>query len=41
MNAAIGLCDAAYGLGAGLFFIGYFLCEVPGNLALERSATLK
>jgi sugar phosphate permease len=29
MNAVIGLSDAAYGLGAGLFFIGYFLCEVP------------
>ncbi|WP_124095251.1 MFS transporter [Burkholderia gladioli] len=36
MNAAIGLSDAAYGLGAGLFFIGYFLCEVPSNLALSR-----
>ncbi|WER50140.1 MFS transporter [Cupriavidus sp. WKF15] len=36
MNAAIGLSDAAYGLGAGLFFVGYFLCEVPSNLALER-----
>ncbi|EGD04054.1 permease of the major facilitator superfamily protein, partial [Burkholderia sp. TJI49] len=36
MNAAVGLSDAAYGLGAGLFFIGYFLCEVPSNLALGR-----
>ncbi|CAG9266543.1 Putative tartrate transporter [Paraburkholderia unamae] len=36
MNAAVGLSDAAYGLGAGLFFIGYFLCEVPSNLALSR-----
>jgi MFS family permease len=36
MNAAIGLSDAAYGAGAGLFFIGYFLCEVPSNLALDR-----
>ncbi|XDA04085.1 MFS transporter (plasmid) [Cupriavidus sp. Agwp_2] len=36
MNAALGISDAAYGLGAGLFFIGYFLCEVPSNLALER-----
>ncbi len=36
MNAAIGLSDAAYGLGAGLFFVGYFLCEVPSNLALSR-----
>jgi MFS transporter, ACS family, tartrate transporter len=25
-----------YGLGAGLFFIGYFLCEVPSNLILHR-----
>lgn len=36
MNAAVGIGDAAYGLGAGLFFVGYFLCEVPSNLALER-----
>lgn len=36
MNAAVGISDAAYGLGAGLFFIGYFLCEVPSNLALSR-----
>ncbi|WP_423393421.1 MFS transporter [Burkholderia sp. LMG 21824] len=36
MNAAVGLGDAAYGFGAGLFFIGYFLCEVPSNLALGR-----
>ncbi|MBN3857257.1 MFS transporter [Paraburkholderia sp. Ac-20340] len=36
MNAAVGLSDAAYGMGAGLFFIGYFLCEVPSNLALAR-----
>jgi sugar phosphate permease len=25
-----------YGLGAGLFFIGYFLFEVPSNLILQR-----
>jgi MFS family permease len=28
--------DAAYGMGAGLFFIGYFLLEIPSNLMLER-----
>lgn len=28
--------DRAYGLGAGLFFIGYFLFEVPSNLVLQR-----
>jgi ACS family tartrate transporter-like MFS transporter len=28
--------DAVYGLGAGIFFVGYFLFEVPSNLVLER-----
>ncbi|MDX1953323.1 MAG: MFS transporter [Verrucomicrobiota bacterium] len=28
--------DAVFGLGAGLFFIGYFLFEVPSNLILHR-----
>lgn len=28
--------DAAYGLGAGLFFLGYILFEVPSNLILQR-----
>ncbi|HYZ31069.1 MAG TPA: MFS transporter, partial [Crenalkalicoccus sp.] len=36
MNAALGLSESAYGLGAGLFFIAYFLLEVPSNLALDR-----
>lgn len=36
LAADIGLSDTAYGLGAGLFFIGYFLCEVPSNLILTR-----
>src|ERR1700761_2466689 len=36
MNQAVGLSEAAFGLGAGLFFIGYFLFEVPSNLFLER-----
>ena len=36
MNSALGLSEAAYGFGAGLFFISYFLFEVPSNLALER-----
>ena len=30
------LSDTAYGLGAGLFFLGYCLFEVPSNLILER-----
>jgi ACS family tartrate transporter-like MFS transporter len=28
--------DSAYGLGAGLFFIGYFIFEIPSNLILQR-----
>jgi D-galactonate transporter len=28
--------DAVYGMGAGIFFIGYFLFEVPSNLILQR-----
>ncbi len=36
MNEDIGLSQAAFGLGAGLFFIGYFLFEVPSNLILYR-----
>jgi MFS transporter, ACS family, tartrate transporter len=36
MNADVGLSASAYGLGAGIFFIGYFLFEVPSNLILEK-----
>src|SRR6201985_3924787 len=36
MNQALGLSEAAFRLGAGLFFIAYFLFEVPSNLFLER-----
>ncbi|MCC8942418.1 MFS transporter [Bradyrhizobium sp. CCBAU 51753] len=36
MNTALGLSEAAYGLGAGLFFVGYFFFEVPSNILLER-----
>ncbi|WP_347557690.1 MFS transporter [Robbsia sp. KACC 23696] len=36
MNADVGIGDAAYGFGAGLFFIGYFLLEVPSNVLLVK-----
>ena len=36
MNRELGLSDAVFGFGAGLFFIGYFLFEVPSNLILAR-----
>jgi MFS family permease len=36
MAADLGLSDTAFGLGAGIFFIGYCLCEIPSNLLLQR-----
>ena len=36
MSRDLGLSEYVYGLGAGLFFIGYCLFEVPSNLVLYR-----
>ena len=36
MQRDLGLSDSVYGTGAGLFFLGYFLFEIPSNLILER-----
>ncbi|MFY3771712.1 Putative tartrate transporter [Providencia manganoxydans] len=36
MQDAINLSDAAYGLGAGIFFLGYVLFEIPSNLYLTK-----
>jgi MFS transporter, ACS family, tartrate transporter len=36
MNESLGMSEVAYGFGAGIFFIGYFLVEVPSNILLER-----
>ena len=36
MNEDLDFSPAVYGLGAGLFFIGYALFEVPSNLVLAR-----
>jgi MFS transporter, ACS family, tartrate transporter len=36
MNADLGFDSAIFGFGAGIFFIGYFIFEVPSNLVLER-----
>lgn len=41
MHDALGFSDAVYGLGAGIFFIGYFLFEVPSNLVLQRIGARK
>jgi MFS transporter, ACS family, tartrate transporter len=36
MNAELKFSPAVFGWGAGIFFIGYFIFEVPSNLALEK-----
>ena len=36
MLNSLHLSEAVYGLGAGLFFVGYFFFEVPSNLLLHR-----
>ena len=36
MNSDLHFSATVYGLGAGLFFIGYALCEVPSNLLMLR-----
>ena len=36
MQADLGISDAVYGMGAGIFFLGYFLFEIPCNLMLQR-----
>ncbi len=36
MVGDLGLSESVYGLGASLFFLGYFLFEVPSNVIMER-----
>src|SRR5947208_3579247 len=36
LKTDLGIGAAAYGLGAGLFFVGYAIFEVPSNMLLER-----
>jgi MFS family permease len=36
MNQDIGLSATAFGIGAGLFFLGYFAAEIPSNLIMMR-----
>jgi len=36
MNAHLGFSATVYGFGAGIFFLGYFIFEVPSNLIMER-----
>jgi MFS transporter, ACS family, tartrate transporter len=41
MNKDLGLSQTAFGFGAGIFFIAYFIFEVPSNLLLERFGARK
>jgi len=36
MNAALGFSSTVFGLGSGIFFLGYCLFEIPSNIILER-----
>lgn len=36
MNRDLHFSSSAYGLGAGIFFVGYAICEVPSNIILAR-----
>ena len=36
MQKDLHFSDTVYGVGAGVFFLGYFLFEVPSNLIMER-----
>jgi D-galactonate transporter len=41
MNEDLGLSQTAFGFGAGIFFLAYFVFEVPSNLMLERFGARK
>jgi MFS transporter, ACS family, tartrate transporter len=36
MKGALGFTDAIFGFGAGVFFIGYFILEIPGSILVEK-----
>lgn len=36
MSEELGFSEAVYGVGSGIFFIGYFLLQIPGALIVER-----
>src|SRR3954467_9982934 len=41
LESDLGFSGAVYGFGAGVFFIGYFLFEVPSNPALHKFGARK
>lgn len=41
MQDAIGFTDTQYALAAGIFFIGYALCEIPSNVLMDKIGARK
>jgi ACS family tartrate transporter-like MFS transporter len=41
MNHALGFSAEIYGIGSGIFFLGYFLFEIPSNLILAKVGARK
>jgi MFS transporter, ACS family, tartrate transporter len=41
MSGELGFSDSAYGLGVGMFFLGYILFEIPGSIIVERWSARK
>ena len=41
MNQALGLSSAIFGIGSGIFFLGYLTLEIPGALLVERWSARK
>jgi sugar phosphate permease len=41
MTRDLGFSDSVFGLGGGIFFIGYFIFEIPGALIVERWSARK
>ena len=41
MQNALGFSEAVFGFGAGVFFVGYFLAEIPSNLVLNKVGARK
>ena len=41
MQGDLGFSNAIFGFGAGIFFFGYFLLEIPGSLIVERWSARK
>jgi MFS transporter, ACS family, tartrate transporter len=41
MNKSLGFTAAAFGFGGGIFFVGYFIAEIPSNLILEKVGARK